>query len=60
MDVDVASPELTLGPKGCSKLGKGYTRAQVAELLTYLIERNYVEGCFRRLGPEPTQPAPHL
>ena len=37
-----ASLELTLGSKGWSKVGKGYSRAQVAELLTYLIEHNYV------------------
>ena len=37
-----ASLELTLGLKGWSKVGKGYSRAQVAELLTYLIEHNYV------------------
>eukprot|EP00906_Rhabdomonas_costata_P014230 RCo020483 len=42
MTEDGAPLELTLGPKGWSKMGKGYTRAQVAELLTYLIEHNYV------------------
>jgi len=41
MDVNGASPELTLGPKGWSKLGKCFTRSQVAELLTYLIEQNH-------------------
>ena len=42
MAIDGAPLDLTLGPKGWSKLGKGYTRAQVAELLAYLIEHNYV------------------
>ena len=42
MREDGAPHEFTLGPKGWSKTGKGYTRAQVAELLTFLIEHNYV------------------
>jgi hypothetical protein len=42
MAIDGASREMTLGPKGWSKLGRGYTKAQVAELLTFLIEHNYV------------------
>ena len=42
MAEDGASPALTLGPKGWSKVGKGFSKAQVAEFLTYLIEHNYV------------------
>ena len=42
MAIDGTPRDLTLGPKGWSKLGKGYTKAQVAELLTFLVEHNYV------------------
>ena len=42
MAEDGAPLAYTLGPKGWSKMGEGYSKARVAELLTYLIEHNYV------------------